>query len=222
VSLRDQIYPTKRALSLGYHRPPDDPAKRSCRWCGGAVPKGRRSWCSQRCVDEALMVAQPGFARRKVEERDHGVCSACGIDCGRLERLVERLGKLARAIIWVRAADQRPVASYWDPQPDGARVVQVQHPAATKAMANLEIALALLSLWAGHDVRKWCGSWNRGEGRREWWSLKHSLWQADHIKPVVEGGGGCGLYNYRTLCLRCHKGATAELAHRRRRQKELF
>jgi 5-methylcytosine-specific restriction enzyme A len=37
------------------------------------------------------------------------------------------------------------------------------------------------------------------------------LWQADHIKPVIEGGGECTLENLRTLCTACHKKATAEL-----------
>jgi 5-methylcytosine-specific restriction endonuclease McrA len=41
------------------------------------------------------------------------------------------------------------------------------------------------------------------------------LWQADHIKPVVEGGGECGLENYRTLCTPSHRAATASLAARR-------
>ncbi len=41
------------------------------------------------------------------------------------------------------------------------------------------------------------------------------LWQADHIVPVVEGGGVCGLENYRTLCTACHKIETALLAGRR-------
>lgn len=39
-----------------------------------------------------------------------------------------------------------------------------------------------------------------------------SLWQADHIVPVVEGGGLCGLDGYRTLCTACHKRLTAALA----------
>lgn len=41
-----------------------------------------------------------------------------------------------------------------------------------------------------------------------------NLWDADHIVPVAEGGGGCGLENYRTLCLRCHRRATHELRAR--------
>jgi 5-methylcytosine-specific restriction protein A len=63
---------------------------------------------------------------------------------------------------------------------------------------------------------------SRGARRRAaWsqWSLKpgqrSSLWDADHIVPVVEGGGECDLENIRTLCIRCHREATAELRDRR-------
>jgi len=43
--------------------------------------------------------------------------------------------------------------------------------------------------------------------KRKIWKQKHGggLWDADHIIPVKEGGGRCGLENLRTLCLRCHK-----------------
>ena len=37
--------------------------------------------------------------------------------------------------------------------------------------------------------------------------------------PVVEGGGECDLANIRTLCLRCHRAATAALRERIRRAK---
>ena len=40
-------------------------------------------------------------------------------------------------------------------------------------------------------------------------------WEADHIVPVIEGGGLTGIDNFRTLCLACHKRASAELAARR-------
>jgi len=39
-------------------------------------------------------------------------------------------------------------------------------------------------------------------------------WQADHIVPVVEGGGSCGLDNLRTLCHTCHLQQTALLRKR--------
>ena len=52
------------------------------------------------------------------------------------------------------------------------------------------------------------------------WGLKNlrrsSLWDADHIAAVAEGGGECDLSNIRTLCLKCHRKATAELRQRLR------
>jgi 5-methylcytosine-specific restriction endonuclease McrA len=43
---------------------------------------------------------------------------------------------------------------------------------------------------------------------------RRSLWDADHIRPVAEGGGQCDLDNLRTLCLLCHREATARLRTR--------
>jgi 5-methylcytosine-specific restriction protein A len=58
----------------------------------------------------------------------------------------------------------------------------------------------------------------RGPRRREAlraWGIhgmgRRSLWDADHIVPVAEGGGECDLSNLRTLCLTCHRKASAEL-----------
>lgn len=53
------------------------------------------------------------------------------------------------------------------------------------------------------------------------WGLRRrsrkSLWDADHIVAVIEGGGECDLDNIRTLCLRCHRVATVELRRRIKR-----
>ena len=55
-------------------------------------------------------------------------------------------------------------------------------------------------------------------GALSWWGLRRmnraSLWDADHIVPVSEGGGECDLSNLRTLCLRCHRGVTQRLRQR--------
>ena len=52
----------------------------------------------------------------------------------------------------------------------------------------------------------------------KYWGLRSrtrkSLWDADHIVPVAEGGGECDLENIRTLCLRCHRVVTLELRRR--------
>jgi 5-methylcytosine-specific restriction endonuclease McrA len=54
----------------------------------------------------------------------------------------------------------------------------------------------------------------------ERWGLKRvsrrSLWDADHILAVAEGGGECDLDNLRTLCLICHRRVTIELRKRMR------
>jgi hypothetical protein len=46
------------------------------------------------------------------------------------------------------------------------------------------------------------------------WGRRRNLWDADHIVPVVRGGGECDLSNMRTLCLKCHRAATAALRAR--------
>lgn len=47
------------------------------------------------------------------------------------------------------------------------------------------------------------------------WGLKRlnrkTLWDADHIVAVAEGGGECDLDNIRSLCLICHRRQTSEL-----------
>ncbi len=70
---------------------------------------------------------------------------------------------------------------------------------------------------------------SRGTAREElltMWGLRsvharRSLWDADHLLPVAEGGGQCDLDNLRTLCLVCHREATAELRLRLRREADL-
>lgn len=57
------------------------------------------------------------------------------------------------------------------------------------------------------DYRKFAKSLGMPYKRDTWWD-------ADHIIPVIEGGGQCGLENYRTLCVPCHKKVTKDLARR--------
>src|SRR5271165_4770000 len=59
--------------------------------------------------------------------------------------------------------------------------------------------------------RRFFREWGLREGSRK------SLWDADHIVPVAEGGGQCDLTNMRTLCLRCHREATTALRLRLRK-----
>jgi 5-methylcytosine-specific restriction enzyme A len=48
-----------------------------------------------------------------------------------------------------------------------------------------------------------------------------SCWEAHHHQAVAEGGGECGLENYRTLCFICHKNLSAKQARERAEQRRL-
>lgn len=158
-----------------------DAPKGYCRGCQQPVPKGRRRWCSDRCVKAALIKLDPKVARLRVEQRDHGVCARCGFDAKQAERLLR--------VLQSRALGSRyPVERL--PERDAA------------------------------DALSWVAKiWGV---RADRWHIGH-LWEADHIVPVVEGGGACELENYRTLCILCHRIETKHLAARRaaRRRQEI-
>jgi 5-methylcytosine-specific restriction endonuclease McrA len=124
-----------------------------CRWCNLEVPAGRRTFCSDWCVEEWKLRSDPGHLRERTFERDKGFCAMCGLDC----------------------------------------VAKFHHMRRLRGAARLRA-------FAEYGIRP--GS-------------RRSLWDADHIVPVVEGGGECDLANIRTLCLKCHRKQTAELRARR-------
>jgi 5-methylcytosine-specific restriction protein A len=62
----------------------------------------------------------------------------------------------------------------------------------------------------------------RSRAESEWnWGSRKSLWDADHIVPVAEGGGECDVSNMRTLCLKCHRNFTSALRARLGNKKAL-
>lgn len=44
-------------------------------------------------------------------------------------------------------------------------------------------------------------------------------WEADHIIPVKQGGGQCGLENLTTLCVPCHKSKTKTQLSRKKTRR---
>lgn len=176
-----------------YTKPPFANQPGCCSWCGTReLPKGRQSWCSQACVDAYLMVSDSNFIRRKVFERDKGICEICGCDADKeyeayrklsetVERLTDRLMHQRRFnVCWVRGRWQ---------------FVEYQNP------DRKEVA----------DFRRYM---MRKYAPGNWTSDRTSGWDADHIVPVAEGGGECDLSNLRTACIPCHKQLTKELAAR--------
>jgi len=174
-----------------------------CSWCGKPVKPPRTHWCSQACVEEWQIRANPGHARLRVAERDHGVCSLCGLDCNALARALR-----ATIAEEYRGDNAKRYPGYvpfmpryaWDAVWDQLRFAE---------RMGTFTRFRSMALEAGIPTSQWRRLLSR-HGERD------ALWEADHIVPVCEGGGACGLDNLRTLCWQCHAGETARLHSRRR------
>lgn len=82
--------------------------------------------------------------------------------------------------------------------------------------------------FCGELKRSWITRFDEMCSKRSWderqeWLKQYGIpsgrscsdwWDADHIVPVIEGGGECELSNMRTLCIPCHKAETAALRKR--------
>lgn len=77
-------------------------------------------------------------------------------------------------------------------------------------------------------IEKWIRSlWRRGwvyRVKRRLGIPRHrqTCWDMDHILPVKEGGGMCGLDNLQTLCWRCHAAKTFAKKPSEQRELALF
>lgn len=164
---------TPRTLKLRpYAKAPD--GTHLCRVCGGPCSGRRTSFCSHKC-DRAYRDQQPGHLRFVVEQRDHGICAACEIDCKALAGWLERLGARVR-----RGGDVPDLRAY------------------REAAAQCRAFGLPADSFPHYRVR--------------------ALWEADHVVPLAEGGANT-VENLRTLCVRCHKRASAEGAARRARAR---
>jgi 5-methylcytosine-specific restriction enzyme A len=193
-------------VEAGYRTPsqlPRGPSGRAlCRGCGSEVPAGRRSWCSDACVNAHKIKTDPGYQAKLVLARDHGICASCGLDCVALasELLVAHLDSRLSNIesTWCREVG-------WT-QSGYVRCCHVacrSEEALQRCYRELPIQEPLRSRMITLGLRP-CTS-----------VLNRRLWEMDHIVPVVEGGGSCGIENLRTLCRACHRRETACLAKRR-------
>jgi 5-methylcytosine-specific restriction endonuclease McrA len=53
-----------------------------------------------------------------------------------------------------------------------------------------------------------CGYKDSYDGTKPYNAVVLGGWEADHIKEVRHGGGGCTLDNFQTLCYNCHVAKT--------------
>lgn len=226
----------------GYKR--DENGKPLCRWCSGALPKGRRSWCSDKCVNEALIVHSPPHTRKAVFERDKGICLHCGEDTVKLEKTLLRLrGMMSGGILSYDRTENKASRRYGI---DRERLAEICHEAnmlksRAENLARRRLKFPAFQLPAPPEplvltaaearivrvhlrFRSLCAARRAGIladlSARGFTEIEsRSLWEADHIVPVVLGGGLCGLENYRTLCMPCHKIETKALAAHRAEER---
>ena len=191
---------------------PKQRAKGLCRWCDQPVPDGRRTWCSEKCVENYLIRARPSHARYKVWGRDKGVCELCGLDMKAVAKSINR-----RARRYPTAGRARDFLG---------------------AILPYSCVSMFRGQWGFSRCRKepsWMRPLDRKIKKKQEWleRIRHypgveadGLWHMDHRVPVAEGGGSCGLDNLRTLCRWCHAKETAtlkrRLARKKLKQKEMF
>lgn len=87
---------TERFAKLSHEVKYDLEGRRLCRFCPNPVPKGRRTWCSLRCVENYFIASDASFARRKVWMRDKGVCALCGVNTDAIRAHMRWLVKQAK------------------------------------------------------------------------------------------------------------------------------
>ena len=122
-----------------------------------------------------------GHVRAQLAKRDKHVCHHCGQDCAALLHILKQdLQRFARGLTITQLTQMWLMWDEWLPK---ARREEVRN-------------LVLRSILEGRPqltIRDHLQALSR-----------RSLWEADHIRAVAEGGHGTDLSNYRTLCRRCH------------------
>lgn len=186
---------TKRRQSAKVKRDPEGNIICSC-GCGQRPEPPRRTWFSDACVQAWKEINDPATIRAAVLKRDGGICAACGVDANKAYgEWCRQYAESMRLVSWFVNRDR--FNKRWD---DGKQVMVWNNLPSLPYRIHEKRVKELRAKWAPP------GAWTLG---------RSSGWDADHIIPVVEGGGMCGLENYRTLCHPCHKEATKSLAARR-------
>jgi len=65
-----------------------------CRRCSVEVPKGKRTFCSAKCVEAWRLTTDPTFLRRMVKRRDKGLCAKCGLPTRDIEKAISMLRRI--------------------------------------------------------------------------------------------------------------------------------
>lgn len=177
--------------------------RRLCRYvhCNNEVPPDRRTWCSNACVHQYRLQAHWSYARQHLRKREKGVCQVCGTDTRPLKSALMKLWKAAVQI----ARENRLNPNLY--HLEAYRLLALQYAQLTRQLTERGFHGFLPEL-----PRSW--------RPRKAWKTPSDLWEADHMRPVVEGGTHAPS-NLRTLCQPCHKQSTRALAAKRKKHRAL-
>ncbi len=185
--------------------------KNQCQDCGKPTEKGKLpQWWHPECLEAYLVRSDVSHAAKRAHERDKGVCWKCGTDTKRIEAWLATI------------PDSRSEFG-------GGLIVMNTYP--NGVQYPLVIPKALCRYGKRDRFTKAIGSEGARLGRHKKRALVllSRIWgvvlrqgshlvEIDHIVPVAEGGGGCGLDNLRTLCRKCHTRESAALNRRLRKR----
>jgi 5-methylcytosine-specific restriction endonuclease McrA len=166
--------------------------QRVCVWCGKALPSGKKKkrWCSQKCVDEFLIIkGDMGLVRAKLRKRERECCQGCGGDLKALAQVL-RIDLEALGSPNIRASTFMTIWGRWRDWFGKKQKGELDHHAAGFILGPSPPASVV-------HTRLLLQQFSR-----------RSLWQADHIVAVEDGGSGTDLSNLQLLCTKCHLGKT--------------
>lgn len=160
----------------------------------------------------------PAFIRSRILERDKGICALCGCDADKEFAAVKEQHQEARRLLsWLenRANEELRKQHGWKVRHNEILPMLWPEAVLKTSQGHPYMDFDKLHRLREKELRHWCT-----EALTAGWSLhRHEGWDVDHIVPVIEGGGQCGLEGLRTLCHPCHKAVTRELAAKRASQR---
>lgn len=156
-------------------------------------------FCSADCWSTFRMVTSGKYSRMQLFEIQLGVCQLCGFDMHTLYHKVS-YGAGCPVGNWSTCIDVRTR------QVHRLEAVSLRTRALQEsAWAKHHRALIAQDAPAPAAAQKLLNALNKLISQQARDNIEGVFWQADHIVPVVHGGGTAGLDNFRTLCLHCHR-----------------
>lgn len=176
-----------------------DVPKYHCNYCGVKITeKGRRLWCSDNCVDEFLFRTRGSEVRKRVGRRDRGVCSCCGCNTKRIERLISRNARIGRLVAWAQKRIKNKLFRSGTPFPQAQRESYSLGRDFRDLVRDKLLEKTIEARTRFQAMGFQVGYLSIGNTK--------SLWEAHHVIPVHRGGGmPASLDAYVTLCTPCHQ-----------------